>query len=45
MKEGNEETIGEKTLSKKSEICSVGQEQAETIGLPGELILWILGRR
>ena len=49
-KEGREETIGWKTRSRYWEICSVGQEQVETIGRPGvekesKGGLWILGSR
>ena len=37
--------MGWKIRSRYMEICSVGQEQAETMGRPGVLGLWILGRR
>ena len=40
---GSDRTSGCRTTSRYSEMCSVGQLQAETIGLPGMLALCILG--
>jgi len=37
--------IGAIVLSKELEMSSVGQLQAETIGRPGLLDLWILGKK
>ena len=45
MFEGKDLTIGAIILSKQLEISSVGQLQAETIGRPGLLGLWILGKK
>ena len=43
MQDGSEDTIGWKMESRYCEMCSVGQAHAETMGRPGELVLWILG--
>ena len=43
MKDGRVWTMGWNKESRKVDMCSVGQEQAETIGRPGDSFLWIFG--
>ena len=45
MYDGKDLTIGAIFLAKQLEMSSVGQLQAETIGQPGLLGLWILGKK
>jgi hypothetical protein len=42
---GRAATSGWKTESRKSEMITVGQAHADTMGRPGVFSLWILGSR